>query len=542
VQAGELTADAATIPCVPGHRLSNGEYVPPADAATADRVADAGGDLRAGFGRACPGPRPLSLGTCAVEPLCIEREHSEHLAHVVAATHGAAGAVADAGARACQRTIASASRTLLLRTMRAHAICLDRRPRARDGARRCLGEVADGAFVEPEDRAAAGRLRAAERVLARRLRRCTPESLAALEACGRDPAVLASCLGCTLRREAMLLVQAGRGGTAQRPTTHFVDWTAIRNPVLGLEDRAIKDQALVEHDGAFFVFASQRFEASDPNPPAPVVFRTADFRAWEHLPWPWSETAEGPISAGSPDVVRIDGVWHATFQAEPPATVDPDAREIFHATSLDLLAWSPVVSLTRGLVANPIIDGALARAGDGFLLVFKDRVEQRTYVTRTPGAALDGTWLPPLRAVAGSDDPVTGFAENYQLVAIDGRQHAIATARDPEPVRCGHPIYDVYTCSHEPYLYDVPAAGPSLEGWTAWTRRRQLRVPYEAWNRFMHANTGFLSDWRSYDGFFYLSYAGSDDGDSFDLRGHGRVGLARSRDLVHWRVPGDLRD
>jgi hypothetical protein len=37
----------------------------------------------------------------------------------------------------------------------------------------------------------------------------------------------------------------------------------------------------------------------------------------------------------------------------------------------------------------------------------------------------------------------------------------------------------------------------------------------------MHANTGFLSDWRAEDGFFYLSYSGSTDGDSFELRwGH----------------------
>jgi hypothetical protein len=27
-----------------------------------------------------------------------------------------------------------------------------------------------------------------------------------------------------------------------------------------------------------------------------------------------------------------------------------------------------------------------------------------------------------------------------------------------------------------------------------------------------------------------------------ELRGHGRIGLVRSRDLVHWRLPGDQRD
>jgi hypothetical protein len=51
------------------------------------------------------------------------------------------------------------------------------------------------------------------------------------------------------------------------------------------------------------------------------------------------------------------------------------------------------------------------------------------------------------------------------------------------------------------------------------------------------ADCAFLADWRQYDGYFYLFYAGSDDGDSFQLRGHGKIGVARSRDLVEWRAP-----
>jgi hypothetical protein len=39
----------------------------------------------------------------------------------------------------------------------------------------------------------------------------------------------------------------------------------------------------------------------------------------------------------------------------------------------------------------------------------------------------------------------------------------------------------------------------------------------------------------------YLTYSGSID-ERFRGRGHGKIGIARSRDLIHWRVAGDLSD
>ena len=39
------------------------------------------------------------------------------------------------------------------------------------------------------------------------------------------------------------------------------------------------------------------------------------------------------------------------------------------------------------------------------------------------------------------------------------------------------------------------------------------------------------------DGFFYLLYAGTDEVSSYEGRGHVKLGLARSRDLVTWEVP-----
>ncbi len=126
---------------------------------------------------------------------------------------------------------------------------------------------------------------------------------------------------------------------------------------------------------------------------------------------------------------------------------------------------------------------------------------------------------------------------------IDGTLRIVGTGRDPEPFRCtDHPEFVAYTCSHEPFMCTLAGVTTDLGTWTTWTRKTHLRVPFEAWNPIMHANSGAVHDWRGHDGFFYLSYAGAADGTSFELRGHGKIGLARSRDLVHWRVAGDLRD
>jgi hypothetical protein len=65
--------------------------------------------------------------------------------------------------------------------------------------------------------------------------------------------------------------------------------------------------------------------------------------------------------------------------------------------------------------------------------------------------------------------------------------------------RCQDPTFAIYTCSHEPFVYTLGGPPEDPASWARWIRKRRLR-------------------------------------------GHGKIGLARSRDLLHWRVPGDLRD
>jgi hypothetical protein len=244
------------------------------------------------------------------------------------------------------------------------------------------------------------------------------------------------------------------------------------------------------------------------------------------------------------------------FQRQADPRAEDSLAQLLHTTSHNLRQWtSPqrlvdptqVLPLPPGQPVPSLIDGALAKEGKHFFLGFKWRQQQTFHVTRSQSAVLNGQWRQARRALAGTDDPtdlILGFAENYQFLKIDKVWRMVATGRDPEGFRCGTADLRLYifACSHEPFIYTPDGDGTALAHWTRWRRKTRLRIPYEDWNPIMHANAAFLADWRAYDGFFYLFYAGAVDGLSFELRGHGKIGVARARDLIHWRLPGDLRD
>ena len=79
------------------------------------------------------------------------------------------------------------------------------------------------------------------------------------------------------------------------------------------------------------------------------------------------------------------------------------------------------------------------------------------------------------------------------------------------------------------------------------TDGRQLQIPSQAWDsgsgvssvNYEHANSVYLCDARAAGGhYYYATYAGSDELSAYDGWGHAAIGIARSRDLVHWQVPG----
>lgn len=314
----------------------------------------------------------------------------------------------------------------------------------------------------------------------------------------------------------------------------FIDWAHLKNPVLALPDRALKDQAVVDEGGWFYIFASNRFSPNDEATFAREMrfYRTRDFKSYEPFFDPDLIVHEQgrPGFPESPDVTRIQGAWYMVFQSR---FIGQEHYRLYYSTSQDLLDWTPAQEIApNNRPKERQIDGALAEEGGYFYLGYKG--QQKFYVTRSVGPTLDGNWLAARRASAGGK-----WAENFQFLKIDGSWRMIATARDPKG-----DLISEYTRNHFAYLYTMSGAGQGTEfsAWTRWTDMRKLEIPEEGWNKVMLDNSAYLCDWRKRDGYFYLFYAGSNDDTEFQRQSHAKIGVARSRDLIHWRVAGDTQE
>ncbi len=325
----------------------------------------------------------------------------------------------------------------------------------------------------------------------------------------------------------------GNGGGS---TGAFIDWAHLRNPVLSDDRIPLKDPCVVYREGIFYVFTSG------------ASYKTRDFKSYE-----------GPFEGyGSPDITRLDSENYVmvyqvrdTEHPGPEPGVDPDSpnnayRRLYYRISSDLEHWSEGRDLFPALPPNRNIDGALAFDRNHYYLGFKTGVAiQEFKIARSIGPFIDGQWSEPQKAYAGEGclldklipiigDTITRWAENYQFILIDDTWRMIATGRDPK-----RPIDFGYMRSHEPFIYERANTEDSLDSWSNWIHKTHLIVPYENWNTLMHANSAYLCDWRAYDGYFYLFYAGTDQ-ETEDGRGHGKIGVVRSVDLVNWKLPGDL--
>ena len=113
--------------------------------------------------------------------------------------------------------------------------------------------------------------------------------------------------------------------------------------------------------------------------------------------------------------------------------------------------------------------------------------------------------------------------ENYEFIAIDRKQMLLSLDYAP----------------HHPVLYTISKDPECDESWLTWIDGYDLLVPRERFNTLHVANAPYLVDWREHDGYFYLLYAGRTHGFTHAGRGNNKLGLARSRDLQAWNIPGE---
>lgn len=292
-----------------------------------------------------------------------------------------------------------------------------------------------------------------------------------------------------------------------------IDWENLRNPVLASRHGAIKNQAVIYHDGWFWIFPMLEIEGGA------VLVRTRNFKTYEyHNP--------GILMGDAPRFLANSRGWHALFQLSAP---DAD-RRIYYSSSNNLVDWAvPEEAWAHIQPGMRHIDAALAKEGGHYYAGFKSG--QRFYVMRSVGEALDFRWEAPVEA------HTDGWCEAYQFIQIDGQWRMVATARAPRGFQTGG---NLYTGSHEPFIYTMKGDGSQIEHWAHWTDKRHLVLPTADWNQVMRANAAYLCDWRAHDGWFYLFFAGANDDTLARGRGHAKIGMARSRDLVKWYLPGEL--
>lgn len=295
-----------------------------------------------------------------------------------------------------------------------------------------------------------------------------------------------------------------------------VGWAALRNPVLGDDDRALKDAFLIRHAGRWHLGYS---EISDD----PFRFRLGFASTTDFATWVRGETIDQPETGGlaSPTVVRApDGRFVMTYNSHT-RDVGNASSKLYYRTSSDLVSWSsPTRIHVEGADADAdrLIDAAIAFTGAGAILFFK--LDQTAQVARSASGSIDGPWQ-----LLGDVTP--GAIENYQPLRIDGRWHLLATS---------------IPLLHRPNLYRLDGDETDPDSFRRWTLVRELAVEEQRWNTgrpllYERANAAFLADAREEEGLFYLLYAGSTETQRFNGRGHARLGLARSRDLVTWEVP-----
>ncbi|MCA1691931.1 MAG: hypothetical protein LC733_06945 [Actinobacteria bacterium] len=205
-------------------------------------------------------------------------------------------------------------------------------------------------------------------------------------------------------------------------------------------------------------------------------------------------------------------------------TRDVDGQpKLYERRSAAFGSWSEPRRLApsvRPLPGDRLIDAALAHTRHGLFLGYNHQ-EDRFEMAWSPSGSLEGPW----RRIGVAD---TGAFENYQFLQVDGVWHVLGTT---VPV-------------HRELLYRLDGPPERPESWLRWKLVRQLEVPAESWNRdqgdgrgFELANAAFLCDARPLDGYWYLFYAGSTELNRFGGRGHAKMGIARSTDLVRWEVP-----
>lgn len=303
----------------------------------------------------------------------------------------------------------------------------------------------------------------------------------------------------------------------------FLQWNSLSNPVLSYPNWSIKDAAMAYRNGTFYVFFSAFYQDRGRVRSHVVEVSTRDFKHYSKPILNFDGVEAGWIGMCSPDVHRWNGQYVMTFNSWGFKPGKPN--ELFYRTSHDLEHWSKRHTLALNLTgSNPVIDAALAAADGGYYLMWKEgphgKMKPRLAFSKslTGPFKFVGNGFPALLMPDGKEDGMTH--ENYQFIHAGDKWYLLSADYMPQT----------------PHLYELQPGS----GWLKWVNGRALEFPEQQFNKDFRANAAAIYDWRDHDGYFYIIYAGCNERKTFARRGWNRLGLARSKDLIHWRVAGQM--
>ena len=339
----------------------------------------------------------------------------------------------------------------------------------------------------------------------------------------------------------------------------FLDWQRLKNPVLSLDDWSLKDACVLYHEGLFHVFTSAFSEERS----TLAYVTTPDWQQFSDFQLHLTGERLGATGVCCPSILETEGTFVLSFNTWGQGK----RNQLYAMRTRDFTHWSDIkpvaANLTRG---RRCIDLALTTHGGHWIGVWREGANTTRFAA---SETLDGDWswigdgVGKLHPAAGTDPAErTMHHENFQLLMIDDVPHLLCTNYDP----------------HHPWLYRMAGEPDDLTAWTEWWDGYRLMIPSQRFNSIPEDqpcvanddfrrplypcwddpdgvyivdgldNAAYLCDWRDQDGFYVLLYAGKNErrrnafngraGKRSWPRGWNRLGLARSRDLVHWIPAG----
>lgn len=318
-----------------------------------------------------------------------------------------------------------------------------------------------------------------------------------------------------------LLVLAAVLAAAQRT---FVDWSALRNPILAYPNWSIKDAAMAYRQGKFYVFFSAFYADHGRVRSHVVEVETRDFTRYSKPILDFDGEDSDWIGMCSPDIRKAGSTYELSFNSWGDKPGKPD--QLFYMTSSDLVHWSARRPLAPKLtVGERVIDAALAPVRGGFYLIWKQNTAHRPRPRVAFAKSLAGPWSfvgSGFAALTMRNGKENGrIHENFTFMRVGGKWRLLSADYSP---------------GREEVLYTQLNA----DNWLDWGDGSAIRPARESFNRLVRADAAAIYNWRSYDGYFYLIYAGRNDTKSYLGRGWNRLGLARSKDLIHWAPAGSM--